>query len=84
MLTSMLKRVDVAVYDSAMAAKNGTWAAGITELGLREDGVGWALDENNASLVSEDMRAAIEAAKANIVAGNIVVHDYMSDNSCAL
>ncbi len=82
MLTSMLKRVDVAVYNSAMAAKNGNWQPGVTVLGLAEGGVDWALDDNNKALVSDDMKAKLEAAKADIIAGKIVVHDYMSDNAC--
>jgi basic membrane protein A len=84
MLTSMLKRVDVAVYDSAIAVKNGNWQAGVTELGLAQDGVGWALDEHNASLITEEMKAKVEAAKADIIAGKIQVHDYMADNACPL
>jgi basic membrane protein A len=84
MLTSMLKRVDVAVYDSALAAKEGKWSAGVTELGLAQDGVGWALDDNNAALITDDMKAKVEAARADIIAGKIVVHDYMADNSCNL
>lgn len=84
MLTSMVKRVDVAVYDSAMAMRDGSWKAGVTRLGLAEDGVGWALDEHNASLVSDDMKARVEAAKADIIAGKIKVHDYMADSSCPL
>ncbi|HEY4164083.1 MAG TPA: BMP family ABC transporter substrate-binding protein [Dongiaceae bacterium] len=82
MLTSMMKRVDVAVYDSVMAAKNGTWKAGSTTLGLKENGVAWADDENNKSLVSDAMRTKVEAAKADIIAGKIQVHDYMADNAC--
>ena len=50
MLTSMIKRVDVAVYESFRAAQEGTWQGGIQVLGLAEDGVGWALDEHNRSL----------------------------------
>jgi len=82
MLTSMLKRVDVAVYETAKAAKDGTWAAGVTVLGLKEGGVDWALDEHNKSLVTDDMKAKVEAAKADIVSGKVAVHDYMSDNAC--
>jgi basic membrane protein A len=82
MLTSMLKRVDVAVYESAKAAKDGTWKAGITVLGLKEGGVDWALDEHNKSLITDDMKAKVEAAKADIVSGKVSVHDYMSDNAC--
>ncbi|MFK7858751.1 MAG: BMP family protein [Granulosicoccus sp.] len=83
MLTSMLKRVDVAAYNAFKDAQDGTWEPGMKVLGLAEDGVGWALDENNESLISDDMKAAVEAAAASIVAGEITVHDYMSDNSCS-
>lgn len=82
MLTSMVKRVDVAVYESFMGVRNGTWKPGIQVLGLAQGGVGWALDEHNASLVSTEMKAAVEGLKAQIVAGKITVHDYMADNNC--
>ncbi|WP_422365749.1 BMP family lipoprotein [Pelagibius sp.] len=83
MLTSMLKRVDVAAYKAFKDANDGTWGPGIQVLGLAEDGVGWALDENNQDLISADMKAKVEAAAADIVAGKLSVHDYMSDNSCS-
>jgi basic membrane protein A len=82
MLTSMMKRVDVAVYNTVMAAKNGTWKPGASELGLKEDGVAWAYDDNNKPLITDDMKAKVEAAKADIIAGKIQVHDYMADNAC--
>jgi len=82
MLTSMLKRVDVAAYNAFNEAMNDTWEPGMKVLGLAEDGVGWALDENNESLISADMKTAVEAASAAIVSGEISVHDYMSDNAC--
>ena len=78
MLTSMIKRVDVAVYESFKAAQEGTWQGGIQVLGLAEDGVGWALDEHNRSLVSDEMEAAIEQARQDIIAGTIQVTDYMA------
>ena len=81
-LTSMVKRVDVAVYNAFMDAKDGKFTAGINNLGLKEDGVGYAMDENNKDLVTEEMKAAAEKAKADIIAGTIQVHDYMSDNAC--
>lgn len=81
-LTSMLKRVDTAVYNAFMDGKNGTFEAGINNLGLKEGGVDYAMDENNESLVTEEMKAAVEKAKADIIAGTITVHDYMSDDSC--
>ena len=81
-LTSMLKRVDVAVYNVMKSGKDGAFKPGILELGLAEDGVGYAMDDNNKSLVSADMQAAAEKAKADIISGAIKVHDYMSDNTC--
>ena len=81
-LTSMLKRVDVAAYEVFKTAMEHTWAAGIKDLGLAEDGVGWALDEHNRGLVTDEMAAQVEAARAAIVAGEMSVHDYMANNSC--
>ncbi len=81
-LTSMLKRVDTAVYNAFMDGKNGTFAGGIHNLGLKEGGVDWALDKDNEALITPQMKAAVEAAKAGIISGQIVVHDYMSNNSC--
>ncbi|MCO6176909.1 MULTISPECIES: BMP family protein [Ciceribacter] len=81
-LTSMVKRVDLAVYNAYADAKADKFAAGTQALGVKEDGVAYALDDNNAKLVTEDMKAAVEKAKADIIAGTVKVHDYMSDNSC--
>jgi len=81
-LTSMVKRVDVAAYDTLSDAMAGDFTAETLILGVAEDGVDWALDDNNAPLVTEEMKAAVETARAGIVAGDIVVHDYMADDSC--
>jgi basic membrane protein A len=81
-LTSMLKRVDNAAYKSFSDAKAGTWKPGIEVLGLKEEGVGWALDDNNKALINSDMKTAVEKATADIVSGAITVHDYMSDSKC--
>jgi basic membrane protein A len=79
-LTSMLKRVDNAVYN---AFKEGeALAPGINVLDLKSEGVGYAMDENNASLVTADMQATVDAAAAKIKSGELMVHDYMSDNTC--
>ena len=79
MLTSMVKRVDVAVYKAFMDAKNGAWTSGLQVLGLAEDGVGWALDAHNRPLVDAAMEARIERARADIVAGRLVVEGYRPD-----
>ena len=81
-LTSMLKRVDVAAYNVYATAQDGSWAPGIQVLGLAEEGVGWALDENNEGLITDEMRGAVEAAQAGILDGSIAVHNYTDDNSC--
>jgi basic membrane protein A and related proteins len=81
-LTSMLKRVDNAVYDALMDVEKGEWSAGVEVMGLSEDGVGYALDENNADLITEEMKAAAEAARAAIISGEIKVHDYTLDGAC--
>jgi basic membrane protein A and related proteins len=81
-LTSMLKRVDVAVYNVMKSGKDGTFKPGIQALGLAQDGVGYAMDDNNKALVTAEMSAAVEKAKADIIAGTVKVHDYMSDNKC--
>ncbi len=79
-LTSMLKRVDNAVYD---AFTSGTdIEPGIAVMDLKAGGVDYALDENNAPLVSDEMKAAVDEAKAKIQAGEIAVHDYMTDETC--
>jgi len=82
MLTSMLKRVDLATYNAFKTAQDGTWKPGLQVLGLKEEGVGWALDDNNKPLITADMQAKVEAAKKDIVAGTIKVHDYTEDNAC--
>lgn len=81
-LTSMLKKVGVASYQTWEAAQNGEWAPGITSLGLAEGGVDYSIDEFNESIVTPEMIAAVDDLKARIISGDIVVHDYMSDNSC--
>jgi basic membrane protein A len=79
-LTSMMKRVDNAVYDAFTAGD--ALETGFNVMGLSNGGVGYALDDNNASLVSADMKAAVDAAAAKIASGELAVHDYMSDNAC--
>lgn len=80
-LTSMMKRVDNATYETFAGGVEG-FEPGISVMNLAAEGVGYALDENNASLISDDMKAAVEEAKAKIIAGELKVHDYMTDDSC--
>ncbi len=82
MLTSMVKRVDVAAYNFYKSVKNGTFKPGIISLGLKENGVDWAYDKYNKNLITDKMKKAVQKAKADIISGKIIVHDYMSNNSC--
>ena len=81
-LTSMVKRLDVATQATLAAARDGTWTPGTQVLGLQEDGVDLAFDADNAPVVTAAMRERIDQAKADIIAGRVNVHDYMSDNAC--
>jgi basic membrane protein A len=75
-LTSAVKRVDVAVYTVFTEAKAGTWKAGPRVLGLAEDGVDYSLDEYNRKLVTPEMERRLNQAKADIIAGKISVPEY--------
>ena len=77
MLTSMVKRVDVAVYNLAKKTNPG-----VSVLGLKEGGVDYAMDQYNEKLVSAEMKKKVDAAKADIIGGKILVADYMADNAC--
>jgi basic membrane protein A len=81
-LTSMIKRVDVAVFEAFKAARDGGWQAGVRNLGLKEGGVGVAIDDNNRKLVTAAMEAAVKKASDDIIAGRLNVADYRQGNTC--
>jgi len=81
-LTSMIKRVDVAVYEAFKAARENRWQAGLRVLGLKEEGVGVAIDEHNRRLVSAELEATVRKASDDIVAGRLTVVDYRQANTC--
>ena len=76
-LTSMRKRLDVAVQ-----AAFDDWTPGVRSLGLAESGVDWVLDAHNAALVTEAMRANALFAAAGVANGSIAVHDSAATGSC--
>jgi basic membrane protein A len=79
-LTSMVKRVDNAVYDAMTAGE--AVETGVQVMGVANEGVGYALDENNADLITPEMKTAVDEAAAKIASGEIQVHDYMTDETC--
>jgi len=82
MLTSMVKRVDVAIYDSFTQIKNGTWKPGISYKGVKEGGVDWVVDKDNRAVVSSDLEKRVNAARADIISGKTKVIDYRAANRC--
>jgi basic membrane protein A len=73
MLTSMVKHVENAVFQSIQDLQAGRWQGGIRELGLKEDGVGWVYDDHNKALIPDAVKAKVDSLRAEIVAGRIVV-----------
>ena len=72
-LTSMVKRVDNAVFDAIKRVKEKKFKGGIYQFGLAEEGVGYVYDEHNKALIPDAIRARLEALKKEIIAGRIVV-----------
>ena len=79
-LTSMVKRVDNAVFDAFTAGAE--LQPGVKVMDLAADGVGVAVDDNNKDLVTAEIQAAVDDAAAKIKSGELAVHDYMADNTC--
>ncbi len=77
MLTSLVKRVDLAVEQAFRGIRPG-----ITALGLKEGGLDYAVDQHNQKLLTPAMRRSAEAARADIIAGRLKVTDYTVANSC--
>jgi basic membrane protein A len=75
-LTSALKRVDVAVYKAFSDAKSGTWHAGQTVLGLAENGVDYSYDESNRAVLTPAMKQRLDQARADIISGKLQVPEY--------
>ena len=71
-LTSMMKRVDVAVYETIKATTTGQYKGGVREFGLKENGVGYAVNDYNKAMI-QDVTAKLEALKKDIIAGKIKV-----------
>ena len=80
-LTSMLKRVDLVVKQAMIEAKDGTWKPGHRVMGLKDGGVDYVVDEHNAALFDDAMKARLEEARAKIIAGEIIVGDVEGSNT---
>lgn len=77
-LTSMMKAVDVAVYDTIKMTKNGSFQPGSVRFGLKNLGVDYTLDKHNEKVLTADIRKKADDIKKQIIAGKIQVPDYYS------
>ena len=77
-LTSMVKRVDNAVYQIISDMVGRRFKGGIHVYGLQDGGIGYAMDQYNEKLISPDVIKEVEAAKARIIRGEIKVTDAMA------
>jgi basic membrane protein A len=78
-LTSAVKRVDVAVYQAYMAARAGAWKPGPLVLGLSDEGVDYSADEYNSKVLTPEIRKKLDEAKAAIISGKIKVPEYKAE-----
>lgn len=72
-LTSMVKRIDVALFEAVKRVKEGKFTGGIYDFGLAQDGVGYVYDEHNKGLIPDSVVVRVEALKKEVIAGRIVV-----------
>jgi basic membrane protein A and related proteins len=77
-LTSMVKRVDNAVYNVVEEVLGGGFKGGFHTFGLDKDGVAYAVDDFNKSLIAPEILQRVEESKSKIVAGEIKVTDAMA------
>jgi len=71
-LTSMVKHVEVAVFNTIRDAQAGSFTGGIKVFGLAEDGVGWVYDDRNKGQIPDAVKAKVDSLRGEIVAGRIV------------
>ncbi|MFM9891047.1 MAG: BMP family protein [Rickettsiales bacterium] len=77
-LTSMVKRVDLVIYDALKSARNGEWSPGIKYLGIKEGALDYAVDQYNQGLISEKLIDQVANAKERIINGIIIVDTYQA------
>ena len=77
-LTSMIKRIDTAVYEVINDETQGKFQGGVHIYGLENKGVDYALDEYNKALIPQEVIEKVEKAKQDIIAGKIKVTDAMA------
>ena len=69
----MIKRIDVALFETVKEVKENRFAGGIYDFGLAQEGVSYVYDDRNRKLIPESVVARVEALKKEVIAGRIVV-----------
>ena len=82
MLTSMLKRTDVAIFMALSRIRNGIWKPGVVSLGVKEGGIDWAVDKHNIILLTPEMQRTLGELTFHIMAGTFKVFVYTEDKGC--
>lgn len=82
-LTSMLKRVDVAIYKVLLDSMNGQLIKDDKRYGLKDEEIGWSLDKYNIHLITKDLQEKIDTIEFEVVQEMIKIEDYMQKNSCS-
>jgi len=72
-VSSMVKHVEVAVFNTIRAAQQGHFQGGVQSYGLAENGVGWVYDARNATQIPAPVKATVDSLRDLIVAGKIAV-----------
>ncbi len=72
-LSSMVKKVDNAVYQVIKETKEGNYKSGVKTFGVKEDGVAYVYDNNNKDLIPDDVHKKVEEIKEKIIKGEIKV-----------
>ena len=72
-LTSVIKGVEISVYETIKSVREGNFSGGLKNYGLKEGGVEYIVDDANRTLLSDEILEQVEAFKAKIIAGDIVV-----------
>ena len=72
-LTSVIKGVEISVYETIKSVQEGNFSGGLKDYGLKEGGVEYIVDDVNRDLLSDEILEQVEAFKAKIIAGDIVV-----------
>jgi len=78
-LTSILKRIDVAVFQTISDVRDGKFTAGKMEFGVANGGIDYAVDRHNEGVLTPELRARLDDIKRQIASGAIKVPDYYTE-----